>query len=379
MEASFEGFSVKNIPRGDNEQADLLAKSATHGLPLAPKVFFETLKAPSVELMERAVLTISHVHSEDWRTEIVSFLQGNYPSDDEVYIKRMHARIRPYLIIEGELFKQGVCSPLLKCLSRAEGQELMKEIHLGICGAHIKSRPLLGKVFRQGFYWLKAASNAADLVQKCENFQKCARDQKQPSSLTQLIQPTWPLQSWGLDLLGPLPLAQVNLRYVVLAVEYFSKWIEAKPLATITSATVQKFFWQNIICCFGVPKAITVDNAAQFDSEAFKTFCDRIGTKMHFASVRHPESNGLVERASGIIITGIMKSIFNLPKGKWSDELVKVVWNHNIVVSRSIGFTPFKLLFGDEAITPEEAKTGSIRTLASAKDEDTCKVSNDTI
>jgi ribonuclease HI len=117
--ASFEGFSVKNIPREDNEQADLLAKSAAQGLPLPLEVFFETLKAPSVELMERAVLTILPVHSEDWRTEIVSFLQGNYPSDDEVYKKRMHARTRPYVIIEGELFIQGVCSPLLKCLSRA--------------------------------------------------------------------------------------------------------------------------------------------------------------------------------------------------------------------------------------------------------------------
>jgi hypothetical protein len=68
------------------------------------------------------------------------------------------------------------------------------------------------------------------------------------------------LQRWGLDLLGPLPPAQGNLRYVVVAVEYFSKWIEAKPLATITSITVQKFFWQNIVCRFGVPKAITVDN-----------------------------------------------------------------------------------------------------------------------
>ena len=190
MEASFEGFSVKNIPRGENEHADLLAKSATQGLQLPSEVFFETLKAPSVELMERAVLTITPVHSEDWRTEIVSFLQGNYPSDDEVYIKRMQARTRPYMITEGELYKQGVCSPLLKCLSRTEGQELMKEIHAWVCGAHIGSKPLLGKVFRQGFYLPKAASDAADLVQKCENCQKSARDQKQPSSLTQLIQPT---------------------------------------------------------------------------------------------------------------------------------------------------------------------------------------------
>jgi hypothetical protein len=254
----------------------------------------------------------------------------------------------------------------------------MKEIHSGICGAHIESSPPLGKVFRQGFYWPKAASNGVDLLQKSENYQKCARDQKQHSSLIQLIQPTWPLQRWGLDLLGPLPPAQGNLRYVVVAVEYFSKWIEAKPLATITSATIQKFFCQNIICRFDVPKAITFENGAQFDSETFKTFCDQIGTKIHFTSVRHPESNGLVERANGVIITEIMKSIFNLPKGKWLDELVKVVWNHNTVVSRSTEFTPFKIMFGDEAITPEEARIGLIRTLASAQDKDTCKISKDT-
>jgi hypothetical protein len=182
-----------------------------------------------------------------------------------------------------------------------------------------------------------------------------------------------------MDLLGPLPPAQGNIRYVVVAVEYFSKWIEAKPLATITSAIVEKYFWQNIICRFGVLKAIIVDNGAQFDSEAFRTFCDQIRTNMHFASVRHPESNGLVERANGVILTGIMRSIFNLSKGKWPDELVKVVWNHNTLVSKSTGFTPFNLMFRDEAITPEEAETGSIRTLASTDDEYTCKISKDSI
>jgi hypothetical protein len=66
---------------------------------------------------------------------------------------------------------------------------------------------------------------------------------------------------------------------------------------------------------------------------------------------------------------GIMKLIFNQPRGKWPDELIKVVWSHNTTASRSTGFTPFKLLFGDEAITPEEAKAGSIRIVASAEDE----------
>jgi hypothetical protein len=128
-----------------------------------------------------------------------------------------------------------------------------------------------------------------------------------------------------------------------------------------------------------VPKAITVDNGTQFDVETSKVFCDQIGTKIHFASVRHPESNGLVETANGIIMTGIMKLIFNQPRGKWPDELIKVAWSHNTVVSRSTGFTPFKLLFGDEAITSEEARTGSIRIKASAENEVDCQITKDTI
>jgi hypothetical protein len=74
-----------------------------------------------------------------------------------------------------------------------------------------------------------------------------------------------------------------------------------------------------------------------------------------------------------------MKLIFNQPRGKWPDELIKVVWSHNTTMSRSIGFTPFKLLFGDEAITPEEAKAGLIRTIASAEDEADYHVTKDTI
>jgi transposase InsO family protein len=81
-----------------------------------------------------------------------------------------------------------------------------------------------------------------------------------------------------------------------------------------------------------VPKAITVDNGTQFDAKAFKEFCEQIDTKIHFALVRHPESNGLVERANGIRMTRIMKLIFNQPRGKWLDELIKVVWSHNTTI-----------------------------------------------
>ena len=92
-----------------------------------------------------------------------------------------------------------------------------------------------------------------------------------------------------------------------------------------------------------------------------------------FASVYHPQSNGMVERANGIIFTGIKKNITELLKGKWAYELPRVIWSHNTTESRATKFTPFKVLYGEEAVTPKEIKLKSWRTIEGAaemKDED---------
>jgi IS30 family transposase len=164
---------------------------------------------------------------------------------------------------------------------------------------------------------------------------------KQPSQYTKLIAHTWPLQRWGLDIVGPLPTAQGNLKFTFVAVEYFTKWIEAREVSTITSKTAQKFFWQNIVCRFGVPSELTVDNGKQFDSQDFRDFYFSIGTKLAFASVYHPQSNGVVERANGEIFTAIKKRLLNDRKGKWADQLPEVVWALNTTKCRATRFTPF--------------------------------------
>jgi hypothetical protein len=162
-----------------------------------------------------------------------------------------------------------------------------------------------------------------------------------------------------MDIVGPLPTASCNYTHAVVAVEYFSKWVEAKPLLSITSDTIQKFFWQNIVCHFGVPYEVTVDNGKQFDSADFKDFCSYLGTKLCFASVYHPQSNRAVERANGIIFTGIKRNITELPKSKWVEELPRVIWSHNTTTSRTTPFSPFKMLYGEEAMLPEELCLGT--------------------
>jgi hypothetical protein len=129
-----------------------------------------------------------------------------------------------------------------------------------MCSHHLGTRALVQKAFRQGFYWPSAVADAHDIVRQCPECQRHAPYSKFASNEIQLIPPVWPFTQWGMYIVGPLPTAPGNYTHAVVAVEYFSKWVEAKPLLSITSATIQKFFWQNIVCRFGVPYEVTVNN-----------------------------------------------------------------------------------------------------------------------
>jgi transposase InsO family protein len=123
------------------------------------------------------------------------------------------------------------------------------------------------------------------------------------------------------------------------------------------------------VCRFSEPYEVTVDNGKQLDNADFKHFCAYLGTKLCFASVYHPQSNGVVERANGVIFAGIKRYITDFPKSKWAEELPRVIWSHNNTTSRTTQFSPFKLLYGEEAMLPEELCLGTWRDIPSS-DED---------
>jgi hypothetical protein len=119
---------------------------------------------------------------------------------------------------------------------------VLKEIHSGFCGAHIGTRALAGKTIKQGFYWPTININAKKLVRECGACQKIANQQNLPSMPVHLIPSSWPFQRWGMDLVGPFPTAQGNCKFAAVAVDYCTKWVEAKALANIMAPTIQKFF-----------------------------------------------------------------------------------------------------------------------------------------
>jgi hypothetical protein len=137
----------------------------------------------------------------------MAYLRGHFEPTNKTDEKRMAQRARGYTVSKGELYKSGVIAPWLKYIPVAQGKELLKEIHSELCRSHIGVRPPVAKAFRQGFFWPLALRDAEQIVKTCEACQIMGPKSNRPSQPSQLIPPAWPLQRWGMDLVGPLPTA----------------------------------------------------------------------------------------------------------------------------------------------------------------------------
>ena len=164
--------------------------------------------------------------------------------------------------------------PYLKCLTLTEVTYVLREIHEGVCGNHSGPQSLVGKTVKASYFWRTMQKDAAKLVKKCDKCQWFGNMQHVPRELLTSISSPWPFSTWGINIVGPLP---KQVKFLLLAINYLTKWVEAKPLATIIEDKIQTFVWKNIVCRFGILRTIISNNGRQFDSQRFKEFCAKLG------------------------------------------------------------------------------------------------------
>jgi len=152
--------------------------------------------------------------------------------------------------------------------------------------------------------------DAEEVVRRCEGCQFYARQTHLPAQELQTIPITWPFVVWGLDMVGPLKKGPGGFTHLLVAVDKFTKWIEAKPITNIHSEEVVKFFL-DIIYRFDVPNYIITDHGTNFTGKKFLDFSNGYGIRINWASVGHPRTNGQVERANGMVIQGLKPCIFD--------------------------------------------------------------------
>jgi ribonuclease HI len=277
LEDKFEGLEFHHVERDRNAAADTLSKLGSSRTQVPPRVFVHEILHPSISLdrvEECNALSQPESNSDDWREPIIRYIKNKEEPDDKNATERIARQLAHYTLIGETLYRRGASGVLMKCILSATGKQLLEEVHAGQCGIHAASRTLVGKVFRSGFYWPTAKSDAAELVQKCEACQYLSKQQHLPAQQLQTIPVMWPFACWGLDMIGPFKKAQGGHTHVLVAIDKFTKWIEFKPIASLTSAKAVEFI-QDIIFRFGIPNSIITDLGSNFTSSEFFDFCEQ--------------------------------------------------------------------------------------------------------
>lgn len=169
-----------------------------------------------------------------------------------------------------------------------------------------------------------------------------------------------PSAQWGIDIVGPFVKTTGQRRFLVLAVDYFTKWVEAKPLTRITEGEMMKFLWKYICCRFRLPRVLISDNNAQFKGSGITKWCTQMGIKQHFTIVAHPQANGQVEVINRVIIDGLKKRL-EQEGTSWVEELPSILWANRTTPRSTTQETPYSLVFGTEDVVPTEVQGQSLR------------------
>nr|XP_023905140.1 uncharacterized protein LOC112016914 [Quercus suber] len=333
----FEEVEFVQIPRSQNVIADEVSRIASSdGRALEKGLMMEVQKNPSIE--EFPAFAIQRTNS--WMTPIVSFLQeGHLPQNTEE-ARKIKKRTARFVILNDALYKRGFSMPYLKCVDEEEARYILEEVHEGVCRDHAGPRALANKIIRTGYFWPTM--------------------QRLPAEKLTTIASPWPFAQWGIDIVDPLPQGKGQVKFLLVAIDYFTKWVEAEALATITEARIQNFVWKNIICRFRIPKTIISNNGRQFDSQGFREFCSSLGIKNQFSSPGHPQANGQTEVTNRTLLK-IIKTKLDDAKGSCPEELPNVLWAYRTTARTPTGETPFRLIYGIEAVIPVEVGITSIR------------------
>ncbi|GJX40553.1 reverse transcriptase domain-containing protein [Tanacetum coccineum] len=307
LASNFKEFSIKQVPRSENKKADALSKIASTSFAhLSKQVLVEELKEKSIH--EKEVLAIVEEEEQTWMTPIYEYLIKEILSEDKKKARVVRRKASRYTIINGTLYKKSFLGPWL--------------------------RSVVAKAIRTGYYWPTMHTDARNYKGMQRLPSLLSHSKKSQQNLTPITSP-WIFYKWGIDIAGPFLEGPGKVKFLIVAIDYFTKWIEAKPVATIMGNQVKKFVWDNIVCRFGLPGEIVSDNGKQFRDNPFKDSSLGEGIKAR-----------LDEKSKD-----------------WIGELSHVLWVHRTMIKSSNGETPFLLTYGTEAVIPAEIGMPTLRTV----------------
>jgi len=335
----FRDFLLEHIPRLHNEEANQLSQHASGYQPI-----LEVLLAVSVD---------------DWRKEIIDYLK-----DSSRKVERcIRLQATKYVLLDEELYYRTIDGVLLKCLNDDESKSLMGEIHELVCGAHQLAFMMKWMIRRNEYYWPTILEDCFKYFKGCQGCQKYGNIQRAPASAMNPIIKPWLFRGWAIDLIGPIyPPSSKGHKFILVATDYFTKWVEAIPLKKVTSANMINFVKEHIVYRFGIPQTITTDQGTIFTSGEFDEFAIGMGIEVLNSSPYYAQANGQAE-ASNKGIKLIKRKIEENPR-RWHTLLNEALWSYRMACYGGTNVSPYQLVYGHDAVLPWEIKTGSRRVFS---------------
>ena len=270
---------------------------------------------------------------------------------DENEYKRIIKNIEKedkYKIKNEQLYRRK-SEQLLKVIRRYEFEGLMYLFHDHQISAHFGIQTTYEKI-KERYYWKGMLKDIETYIKSCD---QCQRRGK-PIGKHELnpIETKEPFYQIGIDLVGPLPQTQKENKYIAVAIDYFTKWPEAKAIPNATAKEVSKFIFEEIICRHGCPQKILTDRGSHFNNQLIKELTEKFKIKHGFSTPYHPKTNGLVERFNKTLCEALAK--LSKEQDQWDENIPSTLFAYRTRKQESTKIEPFYLTYGRKARLPTD-------------------------
>uniref|UniRef100_A0A2N9GNQ3 Uncharacterized protein n=1 Tax=Fagus sylvatica TaxID=28930 RepID=A0A2N9GNQ3_FAGSY len=287
----------------------------------------------------------AEIDNKPWYYDIKRFIQDReYPpratENEKKYIRRMAFQF----FLSGEiLYKRTHDATLLRCVDAEEANRLIQEMHAGLMGAHANGPFLARKIMRVGYYWLTMERDCIRHVQMCHKCQMYQNCKNAPPQYLHTMALPWPFSAWGMDVIGAItPKASNGHEFILVAIDYFTKWVEACSFKNVTQVAVTRFVKNNIICHYGMPEMLITDNASNLNNRMMDQLCQQFKIQHHNSAPYRPKMNGAVEAANKNV-KKILSKMTETYKD-WHEHLPYALCAYRTSIRTSVGATPYSLL-----------------------------------
>nr|GEZ79098.1 reverse transcriptase domain-containing protein [Tanacetum cinerariifolium] len=334
-------FKVVDTKGAENLAADHLSRLENpHQNVLDPKEINESFPLETLNL-----ISSRGSQNTPWFVDFANYHAGNFivKGMTSQQKSKIFKDVKHYFWDDPYLFKIYADQVIQRCVHGKEALDILVACHNGPTEGHHGANLTAKKVFDSGFFWPTIYKDTHEFVKNCDSCQRQGKISQRDEMPQNSIQVCEILDVWGIDFLGPFPYSRGN-KYILVAVDYLSKWVEAKALPTNDARVIFKFI-KSLFARFGSPRAIISDRGTHFCNDQFSKVMLKYGVTHRLSIAYHPQTSGQVE----VLNRGlkrILERTIGENRASWSGKLDDALWAFRTAYKTPIGCTPYKLVYG---------------------------------